>query len=780
GAVELLTEARAWPDTGRPRRAGVSSFGVSGTNAHLILEQAPQEQPVTPLESVPESMVDVGDGVVPLVVSAKSAGSLAGQAERLASFVESGEKVSLPHVAGALVAQRAVLSERAVVVAEPGVEALAGLGALARGESHPGVVTGSVSALGGAGKVVFVFPGQGSQWVGMGRELLDSSTVFAERVGECEAALERWVDWSLVDVLRGDAPADLLERVDVVQPASFAVMVGLAAVWASVGVVPDAVVGHSQGEIAAACVAGALSLEDAARVVAVRSQVIAASLAGRGGMASVALSEAEALERLARWADRVEVAAVNGPTSVVIAGDAEALDEAVDVLEDQGVRVRRIAVDYASHTRHVEAIEDVLATAFADIRAQAPLIPFYSTVTGGWVKEADVLDGGYWYRNLRSQVRFGPAIADLLAGGHTVFVEASAHPVLVQPVNEIVDEADDTVRLRAVVGGSLRRGEGGLHRLFTSMAELFVRGVPVDWAAMLPAGAAHVELPTYAFDHEHYWLRSAPAVDAVALGQAGADHPLLGAVVAVPETGGVLCTSRLSLRAHPWLADHAVSGVVLVPGTGLVELVVRAGDEVGCGVVEELVIEAPLVVPESGGVRVQVAVGGLDEGGARAVTVYSASEDTAGDHDSGVWTRHATGRLRPAPAGSTGIAGSTDIAGFDVSVWPPVGAERVPLDVGGFYEEMRGRGYAFGPAFRGLRAVWRRGEEVFAEVVLPEEQRETAVRFGIHPALFDAAMHARQLVRPDEAVAGSGGSRTVLPFSWNDVALHAVGASALR
>ncbi|WP_434090927.1 type I polyketide synthase, partial [Streptomyces asoensis] len=547
GAVELLTAARAWPDTGRPRRAGVSSFGVSGTNAHLILEQAPQEQSVTPLESVPESMVDVGDGVVPLVVSAKSAGSLAGQAERLASFVESGEKVSLTDVAGALVAQRAVLSERVVVVAGSRGEAVAGFGAMARGESHPGVVVGGLSSAVGVGRTVVVFPGQGSQWVGMGRELLDSSPVFAQRVGECAAALEPWVDWSLMDVLRGDAAADLLERVDVVQPASFAVMVGLAAVWASVGVVPDAVVGHSQGEIAAACVAGALSLEDAARVVAVRSQVIAGDLAGRGGMASVALSEAEVIGRIERWAGRVEVAAVNGPSSVVIAGDAEALDEAVDVLEDQGVRVRRIAVDYASHTRHVEAIEDVLATAFADIRAQAPLIPFYSTVIGEWVKEADVLDGGYWYRNLRSQVRFGPSIADLLAGGHTVFVEASAHPVLVQPVNEIVDQAGTD----AVVGGSLRRGEGGPRRLLTSMAELFVRGVPVDWADVLPAAAAatHVELPTYAFDHEHYWLRSAPAVDAVALGQAGADHPLLGAVVAVPETGGVLCTSRLSLRA---------------------------------------------------------------------------------------------------------------------------------------------------------------------------------------------------------------------------------------
>ncbi|MFI6341462.1 acyltransferase domain-containing protein, partial [Streptomyces sp. NPDC050535] len=495
GAVELLTEVREWPDTGRPRRAGVSSFGVSGTNAHLILEQAPQEQPVTPVESVPESMVDVGDGVVPLVVSARSAGSLAGQAERLASFVESGEKVPLTDVAAALVARRAVLSERAVAVAGSREEALAGLEALARGESDLGVVTGGLSPAAVGGRTVLVFPGQGSQWTGMGRELLDSSPVFAERIAECAAALERWVDWSLVDVLRGDAPVELLERVDVVQPASFAVMVGLAAVWASVGVVPDAVVGHSQGEIAAACVAGALSLEDAAQIVAVRSQVIAASLAGRGGMASVALPEAEVLERIARWAGRVEVAAVNGPSSVVIAGDAEALDEALDVLAADGVRVRRVAVDYASHTRHVEAIEEVLGEAFADIRAQAPLIPFYSTVTGEWVREADVLGGGYWYRNLRSQVRFGPAIADLLGNGHTVFVESSAHPVLVQPVSEIVDQAGT----EAVVGGSLRRDEGGLRRLLTSMAELFVRGVVVDWAAMLPvAGASHIELPTYA------------------------------------------------------------------------------------------------------------------------------------------------------------------------------------------------------------------------------------------------------------------------------------------
>ncbi|WP_049578999.1 type I polyketide synthase, partial [Streptomyces sp. SBT349] len=559
GAVELLREAREWPDTGRPRRAAVSSFGASGTNAHVILEESPEE-PVEAPAAESGAELPAAPVVVPLVVSARNPGSLVGQAERLVSFVAENAG-TLPDVAAALVARRAMLSERAVVVAGSRGEAVAGLGGLARGESHPGLVTGSAV---GAGRSVLVFPGQGSQWAGMGRELLDSSPVFAERVGECAVALERWVDWSLVDVLRGDVPAALLERVDVVQPASFAVMVGLAAVWSSVGVVADAVVGHSQGEIAAACVAGALSLEDAARVVAVRSQVIAGSLAGRGGMASVAVSEAEVAGRIERWDGRVEVAAVNSPSSVVIAGDAEALDEALEVLEADGVRVRRVAVDYASHTRHVEAIEDVLTTAFADIRAQAPLVPFYSTVTGEWVKEAGVLDGGYWYRNLRGQVRFGPAIADLLAGGHTVFVEASAHPVLVQPVSEIVDEADDTVRLRAVVGGTLRRDEGGLHRLFTSMAELFVRGVPVDWATMLPAGAgaSQVELPTYAFDRRHYWLQEADNADGSGASAEDTDADFWSAVeqTDADSLAGLLASDSAGLRdalrtVVPVLAD---------------------------------------------------------------------------------------------------------------------------------------------------------------------------------------------------------------------------------
>nr|AXL06107.1 beta-ketoacyl synthase [uncultured bacterium] len=748
GAVELLTEAREWPrGEDRPRRAGVSSFGISGTNAHLILEEAPADaEPATGDRAVPE--------VVPLLVSARSTGSLTGQAGRLAALFDEAGGASPANVAAALAA-RAVLGERAVVVAGSRDEAWAGLDALARGESAAGVVAGSVPG-DGPGKVVWVFPGQGSQWVGMGRELLESSPVFAERIAECTAALDRWIDWSLEDVLRGDGPAGLMDRVDVVQPASFAVMLGVAAVWESMGVTPDAVVGHSQGEIAAACVSGALSLEDAARVVALRSQAIATKLAGRGGMASIALGADEAAARLVPWAERVEVAAVNGPSSVVIAGDAAALDEALASLVVDGVRVRRVAVDYASHTRHVEDIEGTLADALAGIDAQAPRIPFLSTVTGDWVRDAGVVDGGYWYRNLRNQVGFGPAVASLIEQGHRVFVEVSAHPVLVQPITELADDRDADV----VVTGSLRRDDGGLRRLLASVAEVFVRGVAVDWSTVLPAAARWVDLPTYAFDHQHYWLQLTGGVtDAASLGQESAGHPLLGAVVVLPRSDELVFTSRWS-ASQSWLADHVAGGVTLVPAAALVELAVRAGDEAGCAVLDELTIETPLVLPEHGGIRVQVVLSAPADDGSRSVDVYALRDGSA---DESAWTRHATGRLSDRPAAD---------AHYDFAAWPPPGAEQV--DVEDCYDELADRELSYGPVFQGVRAMWRRGTgdtaEVFAEIALPDDQRDGAGEFGLHPALLDAALHP--------ALLDTDGLRQAL--DWQGFVLHAAGASVLR
>ncbi|EOD69729.1 type I polyketide synthase [Amycolatopsis vancoresmycina] len=661
GAVSLLTEAREWPRTGRPRRAGVSSFGVSGTNAHLILEEAPDEglpRLVVSGKASSNSPYHSRPGVVPLVVSARSGAALAGQAERLAEFLEGD--VSLTEVAAALVSRRAVLDERAVVVAGSREEAVAGLRAL------------SPAGSGTPGKVVWVFPGQGTQWAGMGRELLEASPVFAERIEECAAALEPWIDWSLLDVLRGEGE---LDRVDVLQPACFAVMVGLAAVWESVGVRPDAVVGHSQGEIAAACVSGALSLEDAAKVVARRSQAIAAELSGRGGMASVALGEDDVVPRLAGG---VEVAAVNGPASVVIAGDAQALDETLEALSADGIRVRRVAVDYASHTRHVEDIEATLAETLAGIRAQAPAVPFYSTVTSGWVRDAGVLDGGYWYRNLRNQVRFGAAASALLEQGHTVFVEVSAHPVTVQPLSELTD---------AVVTGTLRRDDGGLRRLLTSMGEVFAGGVDVDWTAVVPAGG-WVDLPTYAFDHRHYWLEPAEP--------ASAGDPLLGTIVSTPGSDRLTAVARWTRRTHPWAVDG------LVPNAALVEAAIRLGDLAATPFLAELTIDTPVLLPPRGR-DVQLIVGEPGERG-RSIEVFSREADEP-------WTRHAHGTLAPAAAAVPDPAAAGDA--IDVTV-------------------------------DGLR---------------------DADRYGIHPALLDAAVRT---------IVGD-----LLPSGWTGVSLLASGATAV-
>ncbi|MFI5638871.1 type I polyketide synthase [Streptomyces goshikiensis] len=492
GTVELLTEQTAWPERTHPRRAGVSSFGFSGTNAHVIVEQAPE---------VEAAEADSGSGmpVVPWVLSGKSAGALRGQAERLSGWLAGTAVVDPLDVGWSLASTRAGLDHRAVVLGDHA----AGVAAVASAGLAAGVVTGSVVG----GKTAFVFPGQGSQWLGMAAELLESSPVFAARVDECAKALEPFTDWSLVDVLRGADGAPSLDRVDVVQPALFAVMVSLAEVWRSAGVRPGAVIGHSQGEIAAACVAGILSLEDAARVVALRSQAIGRVLAGLGGMVSIPLPAAEVRERIAPWGEqRISVAAVNGPSSVVVSGEAQALDELLVACEKDGVRAKRIAVDYASHSAQVELLREELAGLLAPIVPQAAEVPFLSTVTGEWMKGPE-LDAGYWFRNLRQTVELEQATRTLLEQGFGVFIESSPHPVLTVGMQETVEDAGR----EAAVLGSLRRNEGGLERFWLSLGEAYVRGVAVDWDAVFAGtGAQRVDLPTYAFQAQRFWPEAAP------------------------------------------------------------------------------------------------------------------------------------------------------------------------------------------------------------------------------------------------------------------------------
>jgi ansamitocin polyketide synthase C len=489
GAVELLTEAREWPRNGHPRRAGISSFGISGTNAHLIIEEVPAEPVDTAARARP-------DGVVPLVVSARNTVSLAGQAGRLADFIEqAGADVPLAEVAGALVSGRAVLDKRGVVVAADRDEAIAGLREIATGQ---GVVGAGILD----GGVVFVFPGQGSQWPGMGARLLVESEVFAESMGRCAEAMRPWVDWSLTEAVRDGG--ELLARVDVVQPVSFAVMVSLAALWRSYGVEPDAVVGHSQGEIAAAHVCGGLSLSDAARVVVLRSQSIARGLRGTGGMMSV--SSPLALVRELVRDTGLSVAAMNGPMSVVVTGPSVALTDLAQRCAQRAIRTRRIPVDYASHSERVQDIRDELLAALESLRPRDGAIPLYSTVTDRWQPTGE-LDGEYWFRNLREPVRFEQATRRLLADGYRTFVEVSPHPVLTTAIQELA--GPDTE-----VTGTVRRDDGGLDRFLTSAAHLHTRGVAVDWTpAFHDAGVATTDLPTYPFQRERYWLDEAAAPD---------------------------------------------------------------------------------------------------------------------------------------------------------------------------------------------------------------------------------------------------------------------------
>nr|BAP34740.1 type I polyketide synthase [Streptomyces sp. ML694-90F3] len=580
GAVALLASTVPWPETGRPRRSAVSSFGFSGTNAHIVLEAAPDADPGAatdapydePYDASPDASDDTSDAVddgggdgappapetdvyaagapgprlVPLVVSARTDNALRAAAGRLADRVDTAcDTASDPEAPAAdiglsLATGRSSFERRAVVLGTGRAELAAGLRALAAGTTAPAVITGVGGAAGPRGRTVFVFPGQGSQWPGMATELLGQSPVFARRIAECEAALAPFTDWTVRDVLYGAEGAPSAERVDVVQPVLWAVMVSLAALWRAHGVEPDAVIGHSQGEIAAACVAGSLSLEDGARVVALRSRAIRETLADSGGgMLAVGLAAERAEEYLGPYGDRVSLAADNGAGSAVLAGDGEALDALSALLAADGVRVKRVPVDYASHSAHVDALRDRLHRDLAPVTPVPGTIPMMSTVTGDWVDGTE-LDAGYWFRNLRGRVRFAPVVEALAAKGHTTFVEASPHPVLTMSVQETAG----ALGTEAVVCGTLRRDEGGTRRFAHSLAELYAAGAAApDWTPFFP-GARTVDLPTYPFERTRYWEVGENAASAPGP-TAAADDSALWHDVATGDTAAVARTLGL-------------------------------------------------------------------------------------------------------------------------------------------------------------------------------------------------------------------------------------------
>ncbi|MDT0452819.1 thioester reductase domain-containing protein [Streptomyces sp. DSM 40473] len=728
GAVELLTEARPWPEADRPRRAAVSAFGVSGTNAHLILEQAPAEEPVAPAA---EPAVRP---VLPWLLSAKSAEALREQARRLLDAAASKSPLD---VAYSLATTRSALEQRAVVTGADADELRAGLTALAEGGQSPYVVQGAR----GKGKTGVLFTGQGAQHPGMGQELYTAYPVFAEAFDAVAAVLDPLLERPIREVI---ASGTGLDDTGYTQPALFAVEVALYRLVESWGLRPDYLAGHSIGEIAAAHVAGVLSLEDAAKLVAARGRLMQ-ELPSGGAMIAVQATEDEVLPLLAGREDEVTVAAVNGPSAVVIAGDADAAEEIAARLKEQGRKTKRLTVSHAFHSPHMQPMLPLFRKVAESLTYHPPTIPVVSGLTGTLATAEELTSPDYWVRHVREAVRFADAVRALAAHGVTTFVEAGPGGVLTALVQ-------DTVEPGAAVA-LLRRGRPEPAALVEGLGRLHNHGTSLDWRAFFEGtGARRVDLPTYAFQHRRFWVESAArAADAAGLGLAVAGHPLLGAALPVAGADEALFAGRISLRTHCWLGEHRVLGTAVVPPAALAELAIRAGDELGASVLADLALDAPLAVPDKGEVQLQAHVGAADAEGRRTVTVHARPDGLDVP-----WTRHAHGTLT---ATGSGFADEP----FELTAWPPHGAEELSSEEA--YERLAAAGLTYGPAFRGLTAAWRHGEETFAEVRLPEGTDLDG--FALHPALLDAALHAA-------APAGALADR------WQGVRLHATGATALR
>ncbi|MFH8368437.1 SDR family NAD(P)-dependent oxidoreductase [Streptomyces sp. NPDC018031] len=750
GAVRLLTEARPWPEADRPRRAAVSSFGVSGTNAHAILEQAPEPAGPEPAAAAPDTPAEAAP--VAWALTARTATALREQAARLHAAVAGRPGPDCADVAYSLATGRAALEHRAVVVGADRGELLAAVGAIADGRDLagiPGVRHGTAAD----GKVAVLFSGphlgEGLRLPGRAREPYERHPAFADALDEVCAHLEPHLGLPLREVLTGDdgeEPADPGHA----QAALFAFQVALLRLWESWGLRPDAVAGHSVGELTAVHAAGALSLADASALVAARAALVRALPRG-GAAVAVAATEEEA----AGWlSDRVAVASVDGPGSLVLHGSEAEVLAAAAHFQRQGRKVRRLPGDHLlappSGAAAAEFRGVVAATAFGPLR-----IPVISTVTGRPAGPDELGSPDHWVAQAAGTVRFADAVAALRAQDITTLLEIGPGDTLTVPGRRC---APDAVFVPALGTG---QPDGGA-ALTGAAALLFARGVPLDWPAFLAGRPARrVDLPTYAFQHERYWLASAapgaPDRAAAGLGLTATGHPMLGAVITGPEPDSVLFTGRLSVGAQPWLADHVVGGRAVFPGTGFVELALYAAQHCGLTQVEELTLRVPLVLPPAGGVRLRVTAGpGSD--GRRSLDVHARPEDADPDAP---WTHHASGTL--APGGDRPV---------ELTGWPPRGA--VPLDTDGMYDRAAELGYTYGPAFRAVRAAWRVGDDVCAEVALPGDA-DAGTAFALHPALLDAALHAPVL----HAMEESGGG-PVLPLNWSGVRLYARGGAALR
>ncbi|MDC0721162.1 type I polyketide synthase [Nannocystis bainbridge] len=654
-AMTVPTAAAAWPDEGRPRFASVSAFGLSGINAHVVLAEPPPG---------PSPTASVDRRAQLLVLSARSPQALQAQARAFAALLEADDAPPLAALAAAAAVRRDAHEHRLAIVGAATDALATSLRGFADGHAHADCQVARARPR-PRSRVVFVFPGQGSQWLGMGRQLLADEPVFRAALAEADVAVRRFTGWSPSQVLAGDPEAPALAAIDVVQPTLFAVSLALAALWRSWGVEPDVVVGHSMGEVAAACVAGALSLDDAAQVICERSRLMR-RLGGQGAMAAVELAAADIAPALARLGGRVTVAAINGPRSTVIAGDPAAIDVLLEEWQAREVFCRRVKVEVASHSPMVDPLRDDLRRALAGIRPRAGAVPLHSTVTGARIHGAE-LDAAYWWRNLRDPVRFAPVIEHLLGDGHDVLLEVSPHPVVLPFLAAMAAEAHarEPGDGPALALASLRRDQDERAALLGGLAAMHVHGHPLAWQRLWPGPTAHVALPRYPWQRQRHWLPTARRRPRD--GEARREHPLLGtrfsASIATPTQ---FWQAELAGDDPSWLVDHKVQGATVLPGAATLEMALAAADmSLGTGPwqLTEVAFSTALVLTDDAPRQVQVALT------RESASITDRSDSTASNNlttDSTASTKHidstASNNLATGSSASNNLARTVSTA----------------------------------------------------------------------------------------------------------------------
>jgi polyene macrolide polyketide synthase len=764
GEVELLTEPRPWPAGGRRRRAGISSFGISGTNSHVIIEEAPSagSDSAQVETAAGPSEVLAPPATLPFPVSAKSEEALRAQAQRLHSQLLEQPELDLLDLAFSLTETRTHFEQRAVVLAADREGLLQGLDLLRAGGSGASIMRGEVDE----GKTAFLFSGQGAQRAGMGRELYAAFPTFTAALDAACAELDSYLQRPLKEVMfaaEGTPEAALLDATGFAQPALFALEVALFRLVESLGVKADLLIGHSVGEIAAAHAAGVLPLADAARLVAARGRLMDALPEG-GAMLAVEASEEEMTATLGGLGGAVEIAAVNGPRATVASGEAAAIAQLEEIWRNRDRKSIRLRVSHAFHSPLMEPMLEEFGEIAAGLKFSPPRIPIVSNLSGEEAG-AELAEPGYWVRHVREAVRFADGVTALAAAGVSRFLELGPDGTLAAMTRLCLAGQGSAGQALAIPALRARRSE--VETLIGFLAAAHCQGVELDLGLFFKGrGGRVMSLPTYAFQRQSYWLENHKGIGDVALlGQAPTGHRLLGAALRAADNRGWIFTGCVSLEQQPWLADHAVLGTVLLPGAAFIELAICAGRKVGAGAIEELAFEAPLLLAEDAAVQLQVTVEEPEEDGRCAVAIYSRAQRLAEDGDA-PWTRHASGMLAaPETVGTVGPLATES--------WPPEGAES--LDIEFLYDRLAEAGYDYGPAFQGLQAAWQRGEELFGEVALDDDQARGAEDFIAHPALLDSALHLAL-----RAALASEEGKLIVPFSVRGVRLHEGGGASLR